>query len=199
MEEGERKTGVLAQQDLGHQGSVSRGRLMKTRNTEGLRWERRRCYRSKNKQQIIKRPQLSQSLQVGFSTFYSPRGAAGFGIFPRNSWEPWAWTPWRVTLTFGGNFEHQPFALCLHSAFSLELVLHTLHVLKELFLLELIPAQQGPGITLGRGHIPPWEPCRDGAAQAPARGLFPVLWAGIPSWKSHGRQQSQHQWPSTGT
>lgn len=29
--------------------------------------------------------------------------------------------------------------------------------------------------------------------------IFPVHWAGIPGWKSHERQQSQHQWLSTGT
>lgn len=145
IKEGERKTGVLAQQDFSHQGSVSRGRFIKTRSTEGLRRERR-CYRSKNKQQISN-VQLSQSFQVGRYPFYSLKGTAGLVSFHRKdaldafpSWEPWTWTLWKVTLTFGGNFEHKPFALWLHSTFPLKLVLRTLHVVKELFMLELIPA-----------------------------------------------------------
>lgn len=115
---------------------------------------------------------------MGFSCFYSPKGAAGIWSFPRNIWEPWAWTPWRITLTFGGNFEHQPFALWLCSTFPRELMLRTLHVVKELFMLELIPAQQGPGITLGGGHIPPWEPSSDefsvGQDKHQPWGYFPI-------------------------
>lgn len=82
MEEGERKTGVLAQQDLGHQGSVSRGRLMKTRNTEGLRWERRRCYRSKNKQQtsnVHSCPKVSSWVSAAFR---APQEQQGLGSSP---------------------------------------------------------------------------------------------------------------------
>lgn len=41
-------------------------------------------------------------------------------------------------------------------------MLRTLHVVKELLIPELIPAQEGPGITLGRGHTLPWEPSSDG-------------------------------------
>lgn len=54
----------------------------------------------------------------------------------------------RATLTFGGNFKHQPFRLCLCSTFSLKVIVRTLHVIKELFILESLPAQERSEVTL---------------------------------------------------
>lgn len=87
-EEGERNTGVLAQQDPGHQGSASRGRLMKTRDTEGPRWDRRSCYRSKNKQQtsdVHRCPKVSRWV---LAAFIAPREQQNLGASPREQLGP---------------------------------------------------------------------------------------------------------------
>lgn len=212
IKEGERKTGVLAQQDLGHPGSVSRGRFIKTRSTEGLRRERR-CYRSKNKQQISNVHSYPKVSRWAGIPFIAPREQQGLGASPgRMLWMP---SP-------AGNLgPGHPGG----SHLRLEAILNTSPLLCGF--IPPSPSSSCSALSMlsrscscwssslhSKGQELPWEggTCYprspawwvlSGAGQAPAMvlfsSIFPVLSAGIPSWKSHRRQQSQHQWPSTGT
>lgn len=85
------------QQDLSHRGSVFRDGLVKksARRRAEVEERKRICYKSKKKKQETLVSTVLSNLQLGFSSFYSPKEAEVVGASPEigASSEMWPLTP----------------------------------------------------------------------------------------------------------